>query len=144
MDNGGYTLIESFSLSNNVVQGGSFRDFLFNGSVNNDSPISLTNYRLDLTRLNALRSVTQRWRATCNAHLGLANVQKRDFVVVRHAVRDFLSTGGGCTAVDSINVRGIACSGCLVYIAQGNTSPYRDHIYIGSNTYCGAGSISNT
>jgi hypothetical protein len=144
-EGGGWTLIESFAYSNQTPQAAPFRDFGYNITyVNNDLPIDWNYYRLDLGRLTDLRASTQRWRATCNAHQGVQNIMNRDYVVVRHATFDMMTPGSGCRNVYSINVRGVACTGCLVYMAQGVSAPFRDHLYIGSSTYCGSGSISNS
>jgi hypothetical protein len=141
---GGWTMIESFAYSNQTPQAAPFRDFGYDIAVNEDAPSQWQYYRLGASRMSALRGKIQRWRATCNADTNPTGVMSRDYVVVRQAVFDFMSNGGGCVYVDAINVRGITCSTCLVSISQGNSSPFLDHLYISSSTYCGSGSISNS
>jgi hypothetical protein len=91
MNNGGYTLIESFSYMNNTPQSGPFRDFLSNNPVNSDLPIDLSFYRLDLTRMLELQALTSRWRATCNADVDITQIMNKDFIIARQAVRDFMA-----------------------------------------------------
>jgi hypothetical protein len=141
MDNGGWTLIESFSYQNNTSQAVPFQHFSISNSANEDYQttwnykylIPWHYYRLNGNRMTDLATRTVLWRATCNADtVGLSNVMNKDYIVVKQANQNFRSNVGGCIRADSVNIRTYSCTNCNVYARQGYASPYHDHLYISS------------
>jgi hypothetical protein len=128
----GWTLIESASNANIVPSTAPFQDFGTNNPSSDGAP-NWTSYRLSLAHMTDLMSVTQRWRATCNAHTSLAALMSNDFIVVRNVILGITSYANGCFMVDAVNIRGYSCTSCYVYAQQGTIgSSYHDHLRVSS------------
>ena len=79
--------------------------------LNQDTP-RWDAYRLSLTRMQQLRSVSTHWRVTCN--FDTEGVLYRDYVRARFNEIDPISLSGKglCKKVEYMNVRGHNCTGC--------------------------------
>jgi hypothetical protein len=83
MQNGGWTLIESFSLANNYPGIAPYIMYTSDQPVNQNQP-NWAAYRLSLSRITDLKYIISHVRATCNANLALT----RDYFIFRTANLD--------------------------------------------------------
>lgn len=113
-----WTLIESFSLSNNV-------DFAFNMEFGFDSPVNnyvlnevdWTAYRLSLSQMQITADNSMHFRATCNyPTAGLLHV---DYAQATLKDNNMISTWDElCKQFEYLNIRGTECYNCTALTKQ--------------------------
>ena len=114
-----WTLVMSQTFKNRAIEQFNTKSLRHNGPLNQESP-RWDAYRLSLSRMNGLRSVSSHWRVTCNFHT--EGLQYRDYVRARFSEFDCGRFYGaeGCKKVEYINVRGHNCTECTVAWWQKN------------------------
>ena len=105
-----WTLVMSQSYRNRDLP--QLKTVLFEDNPLNQESPRWDAYRLSLSRMNGLRSVSSHWRVTCNFHT--EGLQYRDYVRARFSEFDALnfSGEGSCQKVEYLNVRGHNCTSC--------------------------------
>ncbi|TNF36352.1 MAG: hypothetical protein EP329_05305 [Deltaproteobacteria bacterium] len=127
----GWTLIESFSYANRATTRAA--DFAEDLPLNEGTPANDALHRLSKARIVAIEAKSTEWMATCN----LDTSERRDFVrVTRDELNPTTYVGTpGCPTAEAADIRGYACTDCLVPVWQ-NAANYHLHID-SSGAHCG-------
>ena len=109
-----WTLLESFSLANNIH----FKAQPFDKDYTvNQNSFKWNKFRLSLPIMNSTLSHSTHFRATCNFTDGLLT---KDYLRGKTTERNILLLNGRpCVTLEYINIRGYDCYDCTVLMAQG-------------------------
>ena len=113
-----WTLIQSYSFENKArFKAKAF--YLHDMPINQDAP-EWNLYRLSMSRMKSIRRISTHWRGTCN--FPTDGVDFRDYWRVSFESYDFLvgPQRHACRLSEFVNVHGIECSNCTVWLAQGS------------------------
>ena len=101
--------------------------------LNQESP-RWDEYRLSLSQMKQLKSVSSRWRVTCN--FPTEGLKFTDYVRAKFSEFDALHFNGHnvCKKVEYMNVRGHNCTGCTATWWQYKDAPGRNFLHHDSDT----------
>ena len=127
-----WTLVMSYTIKNkNMEQFGNYGQLQNNQPVNEHSP-NWNLYRMSLTQMNDLKSLSTHWRATCS--FPTHKVDYTDYVRAKFTdfdIMKFQSGGGSCKKVEYVNIRGHQCAQCTSKWWQSSYTPHIDSSYTG-------------